>query len=115
MYAVKIKPLSVNRCWQGKRFKTKEYKAYEQELMYLLPPVSLDPRLDYEVCLEFGVSNSRQDIDNPVKPLLDIIQKKYGIDDASIWELHSKKVKVKKGEEYIRFSFEEYLVAGQDS
>jgi hypothetical protein len=36
-YAIKIKPLSVNKAWQGKRFKTNEYKQYEKEVSLLLP------------------------------------------------------------------------------
>ena len=29
-----IKPLSVNECWQGQRYKTKLYKNYEFELRF---------------------------------------------------------------------------------
>ena len=34
---INIKPLSVNKAWQGKRFKTKKYKAFETELLLKLP------------------------------------------------------------------------------
>ena len=108
MNAIKIKPLSVNKAWKGRRFKTDDYKDYEQTLMYILPPLSFDPRLDYSIVIEFGVSNSRADIDNPVKPFLDCLTKKYGVDDSHIWEMHVIKKKVKKGEEYIRFNLKEY-------
>ena len=54
------------------------------------------------------MSNSRSDIDNPVKQFLDCLTKKYGVDDSHIWEMTVKKVKVKKGEEYIRFNLKEY-------
>lgn len=94
-----IKPLSVNQCWQGKRFKTKIYKAYEQELLYTLPQVKL-PKAPYWIYFEFGLSNSMSDWDNPVKPLQDILQKKYGFNDKDIIEALVRKVKVKKGEEY---------------
>mgnify|MGYP001108467912 CR=1 FL=1 len=33
---VNIKPLSVNKVWQGRRYKTKDYKVYEEALFYLL-------------------------------------------------------------------------------
>jgi len=33
---INIKPLSVNDCWQGRRFKTKEYKAYEKEMKLMI-------------------------------------------------------------------------------
>ena len=31
-----IKPMSVNEAWQGKRFKTNEYKQYEKSCFILL-------------------------------------------------------------------------------
>ena len=34
---IEIRPLSVNACWQGRRFKTPEYKAYEEEMLLRLP------------------------------------------------------------------------------
>jgi len=37
MITVKIKPLSANEAWKGRRFKTDEYKTYEHSLHYLLP------------------------------------------------------------------------------
>ena len=44
---IEIKPLSVNECWQGKRFKTKAYTAYEKELLYRLSPADFDKSKDY--------------------------------------------------------------------
>lgn len=100
-----IQVLSVNKCWQGKRFKTKEYKAYETEVLYRLPKKQLPPP-PYRVFYEFGMSNIQSDYDNPVKPLQDILQKKYGFNDAHIYEANIKKIKVKKGEEYFAVHFE---------
>jgi hypothetical protein len=37
-YKVNIKPLSVNKAWQGRRYATKESKSYQKELWLLLPP-----------------------------------------------------------------------------
>jgi len=101
---INLKPLSVNKCWQGKRFKTPEYKAYEASALLLLPRMAVPPG-KLKIILEFGVSNICADIDNPVKPVLDILQKKYWFNDYNIWELDSTKVKVKKGEEYFSFQF----------
>ena len=39
MIELKYKPLSVNICWQGKRFKTTEYKKYERDLLMILPQI----------------------------------------------------------------------------
>lgn len=97
-----IKPLSVNRCWQGKRFKTPEYKAYEQEVLLKLRPLRL-PEKPYKLFLEFGLSNMQADWDNPIKPFVDILQKKYGFNDRDIHEAEVKKVKTEKGSEYIEF------------
>lgn len=55
--------------------------------------------------IEFGFSNKASDLDNPVKPILDILQKKYGFNDRDIYELHIKKTIVPKGNEYITINF----------
>lgn len=96
-----VKPLSVNDCWQGKRFKTNEYLAYERELLYTLPKQVL-PEPPYHIYFEFGFSNSLSDWDNPVKPLQDILQKKYGFNDKHIISAQVKKCRVTKGNEYFR-------------
>lgn len=100
-----IKPLSVNACWQGRRFKTSAYKAYENELLCTLPQKKL-PKPPYRVYFEFGFSNKASDWDNPVKIFQDILQKKYGFNDKDIYEAFIKKVIVSKGAEYISFSME---------
>ena len=102
MIKINIKPLSVNQVWQGKRFKTPKYKAYEKELMYTLPSIKL-PEPPYSVYYEFGFSSAASDIDNPIKPLQDVLQKRYGFDDKHIHEMIVRKFKVKKGEEYFKF------------
>lgn len=96
---IDIKPLSVNLCWQGKRYKTKEYKIYEQILYLKLPNKKL-PKPPYFIIFEFGFSNKGSDYDNPVKPLQDILQKKYGFDDKNIYKCEITKKLVKKGCEY---------------
>lgn len=105
-----IKPLSVNECWQGQRFKTKEYNSYEKEVLYRLPGGTLPPP-PYSVIFEFGMSNVMSDYDNPVKPLQDILQKKYGFNDAHIYRAEIRKVKVKRGAEYFTFQISTYLAA----
>lgn len=103
MRKLNIKPLSVNECWQGKRFKTKEYLQYENDLLLMLPKIKV-PSPPYKLNIEFGFSNMASDIDNPVKPFQDILQKKYGINDKNILELNINKVKTEKGSEFIKFS-----------
>ena len=94
-----ISPLSVNKCWKGQRFKTKDYKDYEKELLLRLPVKTL-PAPPYQILFEFGLSNICSDWDNPIKPLQDILQKKYGFNDKDIMQACVKKVKVDKGREY---------------
>jgi Holliday junction resolvase RusA-like endonuclease len=95
-----IKPLSVNQAWQGKRFKTDKYIRYEKEILNLLPNVPTEnPPFKFEIT--FGFSNKLSDIDNPLKPILDCIQKKYKINDRDIYELNVKKEIVKKGFDFI--------------
>jgi hypothetical protein len=107
MPKIEVKPLSVNNCWQGKRFKTNEYKAYEKEMLYRLPKIKI-PEPPYKVYYEFGFSSAASDLDNPVKPLQDILQKKYKFDDKNIHQMLAERVKVKKGEEYLIFEIEHY-------
>jgi Holliday junction resolvase RusA-like endonuclease len=100
-----IKPLSVNKAWQGKRFKSRDYDAYEKTMLLLLPKLTM-PEPPYRLFYEFGFSNTQSDYDNPCKPLGDILQKKYGFNDKEIYEAHIRKRIVKKGQEYIRIRFE---------
>lgn len=103
---VNIKPLSVNQCWQGKRFKTPKYKAYEQELLYTLPNIKL-PSPPYEIHFTFGFSSKLSDWDNPIKPFQDILQKKYNFDDRDIFKAIVEKKIVAKGAEFIEFEIKE--------
>lgn len=103
---VDIKPLSVNQAWQGKRFKTPAYKAYEKELLLKLRPYEV-PDGVIEITLRFGLSSKLADFDNPVKPFVDCLQKKYGFNDRQIKRAIIEVDNVKKGEEYIFFELKE--------
>ena len=105
MIYLKEKVLSVNDCWRGKRFKTPEYKAYEKKLLWLLPKLKL-PESPLSLGIEYGFSSSGADLDNPTKPLLDVLQKKYHFNDNEIYELVIIKRVVAKGEEYFSVNFE---------
>jgi len=102
---LKAKPLSVNECWQGKRFKTKKYKAYEQELLLLLPNITV-PDGYLRVDLEFGFSNKCSDWDNPIKPFIDILQSKYEFNDRMIKKASVNIKHCNKGAEYVAFKIE---------
>jgi hypothetical protein len=71
-----IRALSVNKCWQGKRFKTTEYKHYCRDIgMLLLGHMNNNlENKPYEIVYVFWLKNWKMsDIDNPVKPITDIL------------------------------------------
>jgi Holliday junction resolvase RusA-like endonuclease len=107
MIELPMKPLSVNQCWQGKRFKTPKYKAYELEMILRLPSLNINTNVPLSIDMTFGFSNSLCDVDNPVKPVLDILQKKYMINDKNIVALNLSKEIVKKGNEFIKIKITE--------
>jgi Holliday junction resolvase RusA-like endonuclease len=101
---VEIKALSVNKAWQGKRFKTKEYVTYEKEVMDKLEFVDMSQtKMPIELSLIVGFSNMASDVDNVVKPFLDILQKKYKFNDKYVFRLIVEKMLVEKGAEFIEF------------
>ena len=104
------KPLSINEAWQGKRFKTPAYKAYEEAMILLMPKAKVDPEQMLRVEFFFGFSNKASDLDNPVKLLMDIAQKKYGFNDKNVFELNVRKCIVKKGEEFIQMGIYKRLL-----
>lgn len=108
-FKINEKPLSVNLAWQGKRFKTPRYKAYQESIMFMMPPGKVDPTQMLRVEFFFGFSNKASDLDNPVKLLLDMAQKKYGFNDCNVFELNVRKCIVKKGEDFIQMGIYQML------
>lgn len=104
---VDIKPISVNTVWQGRRYKTEAYKVYEEELMFKLPNKKI-PSGKLELIVKFGFSSKNADIDNPLKPFLDVLQKYYDFNDRRVYRLIVEKEDVKKGEEYIDFQIKKW-------
>ena len=102
MQKINIKTLSVNEAWQGRRFKTDKYKKYESDLLLLLPKINI-PNPPYRLNIIVGFSNKASDLDNVLKPFLDILQKKYSINDKHIEILHIEKQIVIKNNEFISF------------
>lgn len=100
-----IKAMTVNQCWRGRRYKTKKYEEYENELLNILPELKVEDKRPLRLTVEFGISTT-QDIDNGLKPLIDILQKKYLFNDRYIMELNIKKTVVKKIEHFIKIKFE---------
>jgi len=103
-YTLQIKPLSVNECFKGKRYRTIKYDVFIRNCLLMLPKTILIPdQNNIKLAIEFGFSSKASDIDNCCKSFIDCLVKKYKVDDRYIQELHVFKSIVKKGEEYIRF------------
>lgn len=112
MIELKIKPLSVNDAWQGRRFKTERYKSYTKTVLFLLPTIKL-PEPPYTLIMEYYFSNPLSDVDNPCKPLQDILAKKYKFNDRDIKLLIQHKMgTVDKGEEKILIKILHYSNSG---
>jgi Holliday junction resolvase RusA-like endonuclease len=107
MKKINIKPLSVNQAWYGRKVRTSKHRDYEEEILYLLPKMKV-PEGKLSVSYEFGLSSKNADGDNFIKIFQDILSKKYGFNDNTIYEWNIVKVNVNKGKEYIRFDIKEY-------
>lgn len=66
------------------------------------------PKPPYKLLIEFGHSSSLFDIDNGLKPFIDVLQKKYNFNDRYIYHLTVVKKIVPKKEEYIKFQIKHY-------
>ena len=100
---LQIKPLSINVAFQGKRYKSPEYKKYEIQVLRLLPDIEIKEFKRLKIT--YGFSNMMSDIDNPTKLVLDLLQKKYNVNDRDLIYLVLHKEKTKKGEEFIEIDF----------
>jgi Holliday junction resolvase RusA-like endonuclease len=112
MFKIDIKPLSVNNAWKGRRFRTDRYKEYIKDLTMLLPPKSIvyliDDKKKISLSIVVGFSSVLSDVDNPLKPFIDVLQNKYGFNDKMIYEIRVRKEIVEKGGEFIKFRIQEY-------
>lgn len=103
-YTIQIKPLSVNECFKGRRFRTTKYDIFIRNMLSLLPlKLDIPDETNIKLAIEFGFSSKASDIDNCCKSFIDCLVKKYKVDDRFIYEMHVFKSIVKKGEEYIKF------------
>lgn len=103
---IPLKPLSVNSAFQGRRFKTKLYKDFENDFLYLAPKRKMI-KGDIEIEYKFYLKNCKMiDYDNCIKLTQDLIVKCGWIEDdrkiykATIYKIPSKEdrieIKIKK-------------------
>ena len=74
--SIKLKPLSINQAFQGRRFKSKGHRQYEKDIHALVKPC-LNPLTGMIVATySFFIKNDKMtDGDNLVKVLQDILVK----------------------------------------
>ena len=102
------KPLSANASYYGKKTKTAAYRKYEEALISFLQDLEIpDGRLTLKVLVRY--SNTRSDIDNCLKPFIDVLQKRYLFNDSKIFKLDVEKQVVKRGDDEIIFKLSEYV------
>lgn len=92
-FSLDIKPLSVNSCWQGKRFLNKQGKNYIETCLWKMPKGRIIKGI-CEVWIRVYLKKRwlAMDIDNVEKLLLDcLVKKKIIEDDRFITDLHIKK------------------------
>ena len=100
-----IKGLSINAAYTGRRYKTKTCQRYVRDVLTVLPH-SVIPDGPLSLYITWGFSSRGADIDNCAKVFIDCLQKKYDFNDNRIYKLTMLKVKVGKGEEFIKFVLE---------
>lgn len=105
---IKIAPLSINKAYRGRRFKTPEYEKWSENVKMMLPKKFKMPEAPYEMEIIFGFSNKASDVDNGNKTFIDLLQWVYKFNDKDIYKLTSIKKIVKKGEEFITFKVKKY-------
>jgi len=108
MTTIRLKALSVNDSWRGRRFKTQEYKDYEYGLSFLLPTFLKIPKGKLKLEILVGFSSKASDLDNILKPFIDVLQKKYKFNDNRIYKLKIEKEIILKGKEFIKFKIKRY-------
>jgi len=90
-------PLSVNDAWEGRRFKTPEYKEFEEICLYTLPKKRMlrgIVEIEYRFHLKY---HKTSDYDNFIKCFQDILVKRGYIEDdrfiykATIYKIPSER------------------------
>lgn len=107
MVKIELTPISVNKAFQGRRFKTRDCKDFEEDFMAIAPKRKMikgNVEIEYKFYLK---NHSRTDYDNCIKITQDLLVKCGYIEDdrkiykATIYKIPSKKdfieIKIKKG------------------
>ena len=71
--------------------------------MWLLPKKEF-PKKNIQLDIQVGFSSPLADIDNVLKPLIDVLQKRYDFNDKEIQKITIEKFVTKKGDEFIKIT-----------
>lgn len=107
MYELRLKPLSVNKAYKGRKFRTPEHKLFKDKAHILLKNLNLEPlkpKQEFFVIYKFHIS-ANSDWDNCVKTVQDAICEALKTDDRYISGAYVRKIRVKRGDERIEFDF----------
>jgi Holliday junction resolvase RusA-like endonuclease len=108
MITLRVKPISLNSAYRGRRFSTPELDAFKESVTYLLPQIEI-PDGKLAVKYIFGTSSKNSDGDNLIKCFQDALAKKYGFNDKMIYKWEVEKIDCKKGEEFIEFEINQII------
>ena len=105
MHTIKIKALSINEAWQGRRYKSQKYTQFSNKmnLHLALQKKKEIPEGPIGIHYMFHVANMNTDVDNLIKAFQDVLFKWLGIDDRRIVKLTAEKLKCPKGSEKIEW------------
>ena len=99
----KLKPLSVNQCYLGRKRKSGLYRTYERNVKALIMKLRLTYKGPLQAHFAFGFSSKASDYDNCIKPLQDILQDVFEFNDNKIYKATVEKHIVDKGSEYFYY------------
>lgn len=101
MIVIPIKPISTNRLFQGRRFKTKNYDAFIRAALYLAPKGIEITKGKVGLNIDFYIKNDKKsDLDNLLKGIIDVVVKAGWIeDDRYIYSINAWKYAVKSEKE----------------
>ena len=94
---IPIKPISINACFQGRRYRTNAFKKWQELVNYHLPRKQVVSGGVGIIIYLYLQSILRSDIDNFLKPLIDCLVKRgYIKDDRYVNYLEVHKFKSKE-------------------
>ena len=89
-------PLSINAAYFRKRggdvVKTKAYNEFESAMEAAVTGLELEStELKYDIKYKFGFARVTSDVDNPIKPTTDVLQKFLGFNDRQVYRITAEK------------------------